>query len=45
MLKIYKYAFVNGDYGSATALSVILALFLCLLSVVYYYVTRRWSPS
>lgn len=45
MLKIYKYAFVNGDYGSATALSVLLALFLCLLSVVYYYVTRRWSPS
>jgi multiple sugar transport system permease protein len=45
MLKIYKYAFVNGDYGSATALSVLLALFLCLLSVVYYYVTKRWSPS
>lgn len=45
MLKIYDYAFVNGDYGSATALSVLLALFLCVLSVVYYYVTRRWSPS
>ncbi len=45
MLKIYNYAFVNGDYGAATALSVLLALFLCVLSVVYHFITKRWSPS
>ncbi|NNC13702.1 sugar ABC transporter permease [Planctomonas sp. JC2975] len=45
MLKIYNYAFVNGDYGAATALSVILALFLCVLSIVYHFITKRWSPS
>ncbi|HWK93418.1 MAG TPA: sugar ABC transporter permease [Luteimicrobium sp.] len=45
LLKIYNYAFVNGDFGAATALSVLLALFLGLLSVVYYFVTKRWSPS
>jgi multiple sugar transport system permease protein len=45
LLKIYNYAFVNGDYGAATALSVLLAVFLGLLSVVYFYVTRKWSRS
>lgn len=45
LLKIYNYAFVNGDYGAATALSVLLAIFLGVLSLLYYYVTRRWSPS
>lgn len=45
MLKIYNYAFVNGDYGAATALSVLLAICLCLLSLVYHFATKRWSPS
>jgi multiple sugar transport system permease protein len=45
LLKIYNYAFVNGDYGAATALSVLLAMFLGVLSLLYWYVTRRWSPS
>ncbi|MFB9659936.1 carbohydrate ABC transporter permease [Glycomyces mayteni] len=45
LLKIYNYAFVNGDFGAATALSVLLAAFLGLLSVVYYFVTKRWSTS
>ncbi|SDT27234.1 carbohydrate ABC transporter permease [Microlunatus soli] len=45
MLKIYNYAFVNGDYGAATALSVVLALFLCLLSIVYQFATRKWGTS
>ena len=45
LLKIYNYAFVNGDYGAATALSVLLAVFLGLLSLVYFYVTRKWSRS
>jgi multiple sugar transport system permease protein len=45
LLKIYNYAFINGDFGAATALSVLLAAALGLLSVVYYFVTKRWSPS
>jgi multiple sugar transport system permease protein len=45
MLKIYNYAFVDGDYGAATALSVILALALCSLSVVYHFATKKWSSS
>lgn len=45
LMKIYNYAFVNGDYGAATALSVLLAIALCLFSGVYYLVTKRWSPS
>ncbi|GAA2276588.1 sugar ABC transporter permease [Glycomyces scopariae] len=45
LLKIYNYAFVNGDFGAATALSVLLAAFLGLLSVVYYFVTKRWSTA
>lgn len=43
LLLIYRYAFVNGDFGAATALSVLLAAVLCLLSIVYHFVTRRWS--
>ncbi|GIG68779.1 carbohydrate ABC transporter permease [Phytomonospora endophytica] len=45
LLKIYNYAFVNGDFGAATALSVLLALALGLLSAVYYFVTRKWSAA
>jgi len=45
LLKIYNYAFINGDFGAATALSVLLAAFLGLLSVVYYFVTKRWSTA
>jgi len=45
LLKIYNYAFVNGDFGAATALSVLLALALGLLSAFYYFVTRRWSSA
>jgi multiple sugar transport system permease protein len=46
MLLIYNYAFGNslgGDYGAATALSLMLAGFLALLSLVYLRVTRSWS--
>ncbi|HEY1177413.1 MAG TPA: sugar ABC transporter permease [Phytomonospora sp.] len=45
LLKIYQYAFVNGDFGAATALGVLLALALGLLSAAYYFVTRRWSSA
>lgn len=48
LLLVYKYAFGNslgGDYGAATALSVMLAAFLAVLSVVYFRLTRSWSTS
>ncbi len=46
LLMIYNYAFGNslgGDYGNATALSLMLAVFLALFSLVYLRVTRSWS--
>ncbi|WP_174452902.1 carbohydrate ABC transporter permease [Demequina iriomotensis] len=48
LLLIYRYAFQNslgGNYGMATALSVMLALFLAVLSFVYFRLTNRWSQS
>ena len=46
LLLIYNYAFGNslgGDYGSATALSLMLATFLALFSLIYLRATRSWS--
>lgn len=43
LLQIYNYAFRFGDYGAATALSVLLALFLAVMSAVYFRITRSWS--
>src|SRR2546426_11990816 len=48
LLLIYNYAFGNslgGDYGSATALSLMLAVFLALFSLVYLRLTRSWSSK
>ncbi|TBN58547.1 sugar ABC transporter permease [Glaciihabitans arcticus] len=48
LLLIYKYAFQNslgGNYGEATALSVMLAVVLGILSFLYFTVTNRWSQS
>lgn len=48
LLLIYKYAFQNslgGDYGEATALSVMLAVVLALFSWLYFKLTDRWSTS
>lgn len=45
LMLIFKYAFVAGNYGMATALSVLLAIGLGILSFVYLRLTRRWSPS
>ncbi len=48
LLLIYRYAFGNslgGQYGEATALSLMLAVFLALMSIVYFRLTRRWSMS
>lgn len=45
LLLIYRYAFISGDYGRATALSLLLAVVLCALSAVYLWATRRWSAT
>jgi multiple sugar transport system permease protein len=48
MLMIYNYAFGNslgGDYGAATALSLMLAVFLALFSLIYLRATRSWSTQ
>jgi len=48
LLLIYDYAFGNslgGDYGSATALSLMLAAFLAVLSFIYLRATRSWSTT
>jgi multiple sugar transport system permease protein len=48
LLLIYDDAFGNslgGDYGSATALSLMLATFLAALSLVYLRATRSWSTT
>jgi multiple sugar transport system permease protein len=48
LLLIYDYAFGNsigGDYGSATALSLMLAGFLAVFSLVYLRATRSWSAQ
>jgi len=45
---IYRYAFGSGigvDYGKATALSLLLAIFLALFSLVYFRLTRAWSQN
>lgn len=43
LLQIYDYAFRFGNYGASAALSVLLALFLGVLSALYFRVTRSWS--
>ncbi|MBW9092064.1 sugar ABC transporter permease [Microbacterium jejuense] len=43
MLMIYRYAFLFGNYGVATALSVLLAMVLVIVSAVYLRLTRSWS--
>jgi len=46
LLLVYRYAFQNttgGDYGQATALSLMAAAALAVLSLVYFRATRAWS--
>jgi multiple sugar transport system permease protein len=46
LLLVYNYAFANttgGDYGKATALSLMLAAALAILSLIYFRATRSWS--
>ncbi|NYE19692.1 carbohydrate ABC transporter permease [Microbacterium immunditiarum] len=48
LMLIYKYAFQNslgGDYGAATALSIMLAIVLGLFSALYFRLTKSWSMS
>ena len=48
LLLIFRYAFQNslgGQYGEATALSLMLAVVLGLLSFAYFKLTNRWSTS
>jgi len=48
LLLIYDYAFASslgGDYGAATALSIMLAAVLAVLSALYLRITRSWSMS
>jgi multiple sugar transport system permease protein len=48
LLQIYNYAFGNslgGDYGKATALSLMLAGFLTVFSLIYLRATRSWSQE
>jgi multiple sugar transport system permease protein len=48
LLLIFNYAFGNslgGNYGEATALSLMLAAFLALFSWVYLRATRSWSTG
>ena len=45
LLMIFNYAFINGDYGAATALSVLLAVVLAIFAAVYQFATRKASVS
>ena len=48
LLLIYRYAFgqsLGARYGEATALSLLLAGFLAVMSLVYFRLTRSWSTS
>jgi multiple sugar transport system permease protein len=48
LLMIYNYAFGNslgGNYGAATALSLMLAGFLAVFSLIYLRLTRSWSTE
>jgi multiple sugar transport system permease protein len=43
LLMIYRYAFLFGNYGVATALSLLLAAVLVIVSAIYLRLTRSWS--
>ncbi|MFF2847301.1 carbohydrate ABC transporter permease [Streptomyces sp. NPDC058001] len=45
LLLIFRYAFQDGEYGQAAALSFLMVLTLALLSAVYLRATRGWSTS
>ncbi|WP_240666014.1 carbohydrate ABC transporter permease [Agromyces sp. LHK192] len=45
LMLIYNYAFLSGDFGKATALSLLLAVVLSVVSAIYLRLTRKWSES
>ncbi|MBQ9915580.1 MAG: sugar ABC transporter permease [Microbacterium sp.] len=48
LMLIYRYAFqssLGGDYGAATALSLMLAAVLAIFSIIYFRITKSWSTS
>lgn len=47
MLWVYQLAFtsIGNHYGEATALSLLLAAVLAVLSLIYFRLTRSWSNS
>lgn len=45
LMLIYNYAFRFGDFGAATALSLMLAIALSILAAIYLRATRSWSTS
>ncbi|MER7173236.1 carbohydrate ABC transporter permease [Streptomyces mesophilus] len=45
LLLIFRYAFQDGAYGQAAALSFLMVLALAALSAVYLRATRSWSKS
>ncbi|MDR7188848.1 multiple sugar transport system permease protein [Microbacterium sp. BE35] len=45
LMLIYNYAFLSGDFGKATALSLMLAVVLSVISAIYLRLTRKWSES
>ena len=45
LLLIFRYAFQDGEYGQAAALTLLMVLVLAALSAVYLRATRSWSKS
>jgi len=45
LMLIFRYAFVYNDFGKATALSLLLAIALSVLSAIYLWATRKWSKT
>jgi multiple sugar transport system permease protein len=45
LMLIYQYAFVRGDLGAATALSLMLAGVLAVVSAAFTLQTRGWSEA
>lgn len=45
LMLIFRYAFERNNFGAATALSVMLAVALGIVSLVYHFATRKLSQS
>lgn len=43
LMLIYRYGFIYGNFGQATALSLLLALALGVISLAYLALTKRWN--